>query len=142
MRYDIRSPDAQDLAHGAAASRLSVLDTKVPTQRLLPSKYRMAGLVLGIETQKETAQDGHLEITDLIIKMALLDRQAHLEVLRAANTSKDIQDKAQLEALIRMAFNLLKKCLGASRQLKGAKTVWEAWHLVSPQNAAPRLTES
>ena len=101
------------------------MDTKVPTQRLLHSKYRMAGPDLGIETQKETAQDGHLEITDLIINMALLGRQVHPAVLRAANTSKDIQDKAQLEALIQMAFNLLRKSLGASRQLRGAKTVWE-----------------
>jgi hypothetical protein len=87
-------------------------------------------------------QDGHLEITGLIIKMALLDWQAHHEVLRAANTSKEILDKAQTGALIQTAFNLPKKYRGASQQLKGAKTVWEAWHLASHQNAAPQLRES
>jgi hypothetical protein len=87
------------------------------------------------------AQDGLLEITGLIIKMALPDRLAHLEVLRAANTSNDIQDKALLEAQIRTATNLLRRFLGASRQLKGAQIVWVAWRKVSHQSAAPQPTE-
>ena len=141
MKFDIRSPGARDPARGAVASRHSALATKVRTQHSLHSKYRTAGPDLGTETQEETVQDGHLEITGLIIKIALLDLLAHLGVLRVANTSNEIQDKAQLEAQIRTAFNLLKRFLGASRQLKGARIVWEAWRLVSPQSAAPPLTE-
>jgi len=102
----------------------------------------MAGLDHGTETQEETVQDGRLEITCLIIKMAHLDYKVHHEVLWAANASKEIQDKGPLGALTQTASNLLKKYLGAYQPLKDAKTVLQLWHLVSLQNAAPQLTES
>ena len=80
MRYVIRSPDARGPAHEAAASRRSVLDTKLQTRHLPRIKHMMPGLGHELEIREETVRDGHLEITNLIIKMAPLDYKVLLEV--------------------------------------------------------------
>jgi hypothetical protein len=141
MKCDTRSRGVQDLAHGAAESRLSALDTKAPTQHLLRINSKMADLDQETEIQEQMVQGGRLGIMGLVIKMALLGYKAPQEAAPAVNTSREIHDKALWVALIRTAYNLLKKCRGAYQRRKDARIASLAWRQVRLPNGARQLTE-
>jgi hypothetical protein len=140
MRSATKSPGAQDLAHGAAENKLSVLVTKVLKPHMLRTSFKTAVLAQETGIQERMVQDGRLVTTDPIIKMAL-GFKVPQEVLSAANTN-EIPGMAQSAALIQTACNLRRKYLGVYPQLKDAKIVLEAWCLARRRNGAPQPTES